>query len=115
MMGRMLSFATKLTALLIAFIFLGAITQCTLLCAQPESVSACGHHHSSSQHPDSCAKPLLTGERVVSSQVAAPTFSLLPAGFVPVVKRQINFEIAAISDFSRAPRVTVLKATVLRV
>lgn len=83
----MLSLAKKLTALLIAFVFLGATAQCASLCMQPES-SGCHHHetnHHETQDHGTCAKPMLTAAHVSQAEIPVPTLIAFHFKFAPVI------------------------------
>jgi hypothetical protein len=105
----MLSLAKKLTAVLIAFVFLGATAQCAALCVQPQT-SGCHHHHDSSNHPDACAKPMLTAAHVSNPEIPVPTLTVFHFEFAPVLFAR---HAARIPESLSPPPITSLRTTVL--
>jgi hypothetical protein len=83
-MEQMLSLATKLTALLIAFIFLGATAQCVTACIQPEAAPVCHHHNGDKDH-QACIKPALTADHIHQAETPVPTLTELKFDFAPVI------------------------------
>ena len=74
-----MSFATRLTALLIALIFLGATAQCASVCVT-KNVPPCHQKHVS------CNKLELTADRTVTADASVPTLQPLPVTFTPVLR-----------------------------
>ncbi len=95
------SLASKVMALLIALIFLGATAQCNTVCAQPEK-----HVPPCHQHSTVCTKAPLTAERTATAAIPVPAFSFLPASFIPVM---MNLQ----PTFHRVPSPAKFKRTVL--
>jgi hypothetical protein len=110
----MMSLATKLTALLIIALFLGATAQCAAACLKPAETTAkempCHQH--GPQH-NSCAKPLLTADRAVSAEAPAPTLNILPDVFVPVRSFSGLPESLPHPNFNLSPSASGYKTTVL--
>jgi hypothetical protein len=104
----MLSLATKFTALLIAFIFLGATAQCATACIQPETATAC-HQHSGDKDHQACIKPALTADHVNQADTPVPTLTELKFDFTPFICTR---ELAQ-QPLSPAPLFLSLKTTVL--
>jgi hypothetical protein len=99
----MLSLASKLMALLIAFVFLGATAQCAAVCVKPESPPC--HHH---QQP--CAKPLMIAEHVSVAQFAAPAVTIT---FFEVKRPSTRLELTANLKRVPPPSTALLKSTIL--
>jgi hypothetical protein len=103
----MLSLATRLTALLIAFIFLGATAQCATVCVQPQT-SPC-HHHGDQDHTI-CAKPMLTAAHVSQAEIPVPTLTVFPFEFALVL---CTHEGARELEILSPPPIASLRTTVL--
>jgi hypothetical protein len=103
----MLSLAKKLTALLIAFVFLGATAQCASLCSQPEP-SGC-HHHDAQDH-GTCAKSMLTAAHVSQAEIPVPTLIAFDFELAPVIG---TGEGAREMETLSPPPIAALRTTVL--
>jgi hypothetical protein len=81
------SLGSKIMAVLIALIFLGATAQCNTVCAQTEK-----HVPPCHKHATTCVRAPLTAERTATAAIPVPVIAFLPASFVPVmVKLQPTF------------------------
>jgi hypothetical protein len=110
-MKVVLSLAKKLTAVLIAFVFLGATAECAALCVQPQSqTSGCHHRHDASNHADSCAKPMLTAAHVSSAEIPVPTLIAFHFEFAPVIFAR---HAVRVPEFLSPPPIASLRTTVL--
>jgi hypothetical protein len=102
----MMSYATRLTALLIAFLFLGATAQCSINCLPTQKVPPCHRH---GHQKVSCVHSQLTAERSVATQAPAP---VLFVSFLPVTVVAPWSEAPQRENFVLAPGLG-LKTTVL--
>jgi hypothetical protein len=110
MINCMMRLATRLTALLITFLFLGATSQCAVVCLQPQQHDMPCHQHGPPH--TACARTTLTAERATAAQAPAPVMNVFPVGYLPVPQLPVHSEPVA-RTLSVSPSLKSLKATVL--